>query len=338
MSFDGHTETLFTWDGLRLLREERDNQLIEARSSSISSFSRTLFSYDALGRRVTSYDGLNETLFVWDGLRLLREERGSNAGTYFYEQGSYAPLARVDCRNSLAGEQKLPAVLHNVFYYHCNPAGLPEDVTNSQGEVVWRGRYSTWGKLVYEHTTRHAPAGFSQPLRMQGQDDDGTTGLYYNMFRYYDADAGRYSAEDPIGLAGGMNLYRYAANPMTWADPYGLDATNWNNTADGRSRLKGPTNGNWGGACWSGGISSCNGHGNAPPTDSGDECYMRHDLCYEACGANPTKQCKDACDGALVDELRVLPDNSEQWARPPRPGTEGDSERYRWGAIKILSR
>jgi YD repeat-containing protein len=137
-----------------------DNQLIEAHASSVSHRSRMYFSYDALGRRATSFDGLNETLFIWDGLRLLREERGSKAITYFYEQGSYAPLARVDCRNSLAGDQKLPAVLHEVFYYYCNPAGLPEDVTNSQGEVVWRGRYSTWGKLVYEHTTRHAPAGF----------------------------------------------------------------------------------------------------------------------------------------------------------------------------------
>ena len=137
----------------------------------------------------------------------------------------YAPLARVDCRNSLAGEQKLPATLQEVFYYHCNPAGLPEDVTNSQGEVVWRGRYSTWGKLVYEHTTRHAPAGFSQPLRMQGQYDDGTIGLYYNMFRYYDSDAGRYSAEDPIELEGGLNLYAYAGgNPVNMIDPLGLQA------------------------------------------------------------------------------------------------------------------
>ena len=52
--------------------------------------------YDALGRRTTSYDGACETLFTWDGLRLLREGRGTNAVTYFYEQVSHAPLARVD--------------------------------------------------------------------------------------------------------------------------------------------------------------------------------------------------------------------------------------------------
>jgi RHS repeat-associated protein len=57
---------------------------------------------------------------------------------------------------------------------------------------------------------------------MQGQYDDGKTGLYYNTFRYYDADAGRFTVEDPIGLSGGDNLYQYAPNPMVWTDPKGL--------------------------------------------------------------------------------------------------------------------
>jgi RHS repeat-associated protein len=57
---------------------------------------------------------------------------------------------------------------------------------------------------------------------MQGQYDDGEIGLYYNTFRYYDYDAGRFATEDPIGLAGGDNLYQYAQNPLRWADPLGL--------------------------------------------------------------------------------------------------------------------
>jgi RHS repeat-associated protein len=70
---------------------------------------------------------------------------------------------------------------------------------------------------------------------MQGQYDDGTTGLYYNTFRYYDADAGRFTAEDPIGLAGGDNLYQYAPNPMAWVDPAGL--VRWDVVGNGATKV-----------------------------------------------------------------------------------------------------
>ncbi|MCG8711059.1 RHS repeat-associated core domain-containing protein [Brenneria sp. 4F2] len=42
------------------------------------------------------------------------------------------------------------------------------------------------------------------------------------MFWYYDLDCGRFTHSDPIGLAGGINLYQYAPNPLTWIDPLGL--------------------------------------------------------------------------------------------------------------------
>jgi hypothetical protein len=29
---------------------------------------------------------------------------------------------------------------------------------------------------------------------------------------------------DPIGLAGGLNVYQYAPNPLGWVDPWGLSA------------------------------------------------------------------------------------------------------------------
>nr|WP_306797395.1 RHS repeat-associated core domain-containing protein [Pectobacterium polaris] len=32
------------------------------------------------------------------------------------------------------------------------------------------------------------------------------------MFRYYDPAVGRFTTQDPIGLAGGENLYAYAPN------------------------------------------------------------------------------------------------------------------------------
>jgi len=56
-----------------------------------------------------------------------------------------------------------------------------------------------------------------------GQPYDAETGLFYFRNRYYDGRTGRFTQEDPIGLAGGLNLYAYAANnPVSYTDPFGL--------------------------------------------------------------------------------------------------------------------
>jgi len=45
----------------------------------------------------------------------------------------------------------------------------------------------------------------------------------YMRNRYYDPKAGRFTQEDPIGLAGGMNLYGFAGgDPVNFSDPFGL--------------------------------------------------------------------------------------------------------------------
>lgn len=115
-------------------------------------------------------------------------------------------------------------------------------------------------------------------------------------------------------------------DPIGYADPYGLDATLWS-PAPGRSVFHdGPRNGNWGGGNWSGGVAGGK-TGTAPPTDSGDACYMRHDQCYDL--GKP----KSSCDSTLVDELRALPVDPKKWTMPPRPGTEGDTIQFLNGAI-----
>ena len=82
-----------------------------------------------------------------------------------------------------------------------------------------RGPKKTQGRLKEE--TKVTDSAY-QPFRLQNQYADRETGLHYNFFRYYEPDAGRFVNQDPIGLWGGENLYRFAPNTQIWADPLGL--------------------------------------------------------------------------------------------------------------------
>jgi RHS repeat-associated protein len=49
------------------------------------------------------------------------------------------------------------------------------------------------------------------------------SGLHYMRNRVYDPGTGRFTQEDPIGLAGGLNTYGFAAgDPVNRSDPFGL--------------------------------------------------------------------------------------------------------------------
>ena len=172
--------------------------------------------YDALGRRIEKHrldrDGkpCNRTTFLWDGLQMIQESSADKRQSlYLYtDEGSYEPLARID-RN---GNQE-----QHIYYFHTDLNGMPEELTDEAGEIVWECSYQLWSKPIQEiaHTE------IQQNLRYQGQYLDRETGLHYNTFRYYDPDIGRFTQPDPIGLRGGYNLYQYAPNALTWIDPWG---------------------------------------------------------------------------------------------------------------------
>ncbi|WP_454769833.1 RHS repeat-associated core domain-containing protein [Escherichia coli] len=177
--------------------------------------------YDALGRRTEkqhiSPDGkpYNRTKFLWDGMRLAQESRPEGTGSlYIYrDPGSYEPLARVD----KAGKEGP----NRILYFHTDVNGAPEEMTDSDGKIVWETGYQVWGNTIQEKDH----GGVEQNLRYQGQYLDRETGLHYNLHRYYDPDVGRFMVTDPIGLRGGLNLYQYAPNPQGWIDPLGLSKT-----------------------------------------------------------------------------------------------------------------
>ncbi|MBS5775388.1 MAG: PAAR domain-containing protein [Enterobacter cloacae] len=203
---------------------DAENRLLSARGTGPEGRFEAHYRYDALGRRirkvVTTGHGISETRFLWQGYRLLQEQhQGGQCSTYIYDPNeAWSPLARVDhLREDKAGE---------IFWFSTDLNGAPLEVTDEEGSLRWSGHYGSFGEV------RHQTDGFTrraqstalahQPLRYAGQYADSETGLHYNLFRYYDPQTGRFIVQDPIGLDGGWNLYRYAPNPLTWIDPLGL--------------------------------------------------------------------------------------------------------------------
>ncbi len=82
-------------------------------------------------------------------------------------------------------------------------------------QVVWP--FGAFASLQMSSRMRHEWHG---TLIHQKQDGTGT---YYRRNRQYDPATGRFTQEDPIGLAGGLNLYGYAGgDPVNFSDPFGL--------------------------------------------------------------------------------------------------------------------
>jgi RHS repeat-associated protein len=76
--------------------------------------------------------------------------------------------------------------------------------------------YDSFGKLTA------STGSLTNPFQYTARESDPETGLYYYRARYYDPYVGRFTSEDPLGFAGGINKYDYVnGNPTNWIDNYG---------------------------------------------------------------------------------------------------------------------
>lgn len=140
---NGQTRWNYRYDG-----EHRLTEVISQPRDRNRPQTQVNFRYDPLGRRIskTRRQMLGgqptgkpvTTRFVWEGFRLLQEVHGDVPLTYVYsDQDSYDPLARIDGVDA-----------PEFFWFHCQPNGTPERMTDSEGQVRWEGVNSAQGQTA----------------------------------------------------------------------------------------------------------------------------------------------------------------------------------------------
>ena len=118
------------------------------------------------------------------------------------------------------------------------PAGMVRNGVPYALHANWRGLYAfatnSLGRKAEESTVEW-PANNRRAFLGRADRRDwvwfgslvssGTdaSGLLYRRNRYYDPQSGQFTQQDPIGIAGGLNLYGFAGgDPVNNADPFGL--------------------------------------------------------------------------------------------------------------------
>ena len=194
---DGGARTVYSWDGRnRLVSVQR-----YASASASTPHEVRQYAYDAMGRRLTrSVDGVVER-FLYDGHDRIGILDGS--GTLL-ERVTFGP--GIDAPLSIHGT-------HGPRYLHADRLGSVVAISDGAGGLQ-QYRYDPFGGTV------SAPL-LANDFRYTAREYEAED-LYYYRARYFDPQMGRFIGEDPIGLAGGLNLYAYAeGNPILYNDPMG---------------------------------------------------------------------------------------------------------------------
>ena len=203
--------------------------------------------YDGQGRRVRKLvyqkipqaDGsvvkelVKDTLFIYDGWNPAYEKESKRV----FENGSYVRTETTerhyiwgpDVTGSLRGAGGVGGLLAVVedgrgsakhSYPVYDPQGSVIALVDAGGKgVVAEYNYGPYGEPMWADGAR---AG-SNPFRYSTKYTDSETGLLYYGYRYYNPQDGTWLSRDPLGEAGGLNLYGFVNNdPVNGIDYLGL--------------------------------------------------------------------------------------------------------------------
>lgn len=172
-------------------------------------------------------DDTSEVQYTYDGLGRL-VARTDSRGTAQYVHHHLAPFPQLLASRSPTGvvteyffdnEGNLFALLRGGvwFYVACDEVGSPRVVVDADGHAVKTIERDAFGVVLAD-----SDPSFELCIGFAGGLVDPLTGLVRFGLRDYEPGAGRWTTPDPIGFAGGSNLYRYCwNNPVSLRDPAG---------------------------------------------------------------------------------------------------------------------
>ncbi|MEX2281155.1 MAG: RHS repeat-associated core domain-containing protein [Gemmatimonadota bacterium] len=193
----GALSQTFHWNSL--------GQLDSVRTSNPAYHNTTIYRYDPFGRRSFAIDLADTLQFLWDGDVSVAEINPDRtlAASYAYLPGQYTPHAMT------RGDWS--------YYYLMDESNNVISLMRHDGTIMQNYRYWPFG-FPYAQAE-----GIKNRFDFAGSYAEDGNALHYMRNRYYDFRTRRFISEDPIGLAGGINLYTYADNdPVNGSDPTGL--------------------------------------------------------------------------------------------------------------------
>ena len=191
------------------------------------------YSYDVLGRKISRTAGVSPATverYVYNGNQIAADLDGSGnlLRTYIWGTGIDNLLSFTDHTTS------------NTYYAIKDIQNTVIALADSGGTIVETYDYDAYGRTkVFNASGTELPESeIGNRYCFQGREIDWATGLYYFRARWYNPEDGRWLSKDPIGIAGGLNLYEFCgSNPVNFVDPDGEDFKTWAKTTWTVTRL-----------------------------------------------------------------------------------------------------
>jgi RHS repeat-associated protein len=182
--------------------------------NQVATLNSVSLQYDGFGRRTKN---LQNTSFLFDGANAVQELSGSTATANLISGGIDEIFTRADSTGTFTPLQ--------------DALGNTIALVDASGNLVTQYSYDPFGNTAVSGAIN------ANAFQYTGRENEGN-GLYFYRARYYSPLFGRFINEDPIGFAGGPNLYAYVLDsPINLVDPGGTNALT---TAAAAARAAGP--------------------------------------------------------------------------------------------------